>query len=924
MSQRFVSRDQELNQLSTFLNNTLNGRTQVCFITGEAGTGKSSLIEEFVVQSEKLNEKLLFTRSNCNAQTGISDPYIPFRIILGMLIGDNANAITSNNAQRISQVLKFSGRVLVEIAPDLIGTLIPGMNVLAAVARMGAKEQGLLQGLEKRASAAERNQNDIEQSQIFLQYTALLRRLAQEYPLVIILDDLQWVDAASNALLFHLVRELNTCRILFVGLYRPSDVAAGRNHERHPLEQTLNEIKRIYGDVWIDLDKTTQRNGKAFVEALIKSQLNNNNISDAFRDALFRRTGGHALFTKELLRSMQERGDLIQDADGRWQESPQLNWDELPARVEGIIEERIARLSKDLRDILNVACVEGQDFTVQVIARIQRIRDLELASELSDELEQRHHLVQETGEVQFGQTRLSHYMFNHALFQVYLYSTLSKAKRRMLHAEVAETLEDLCSEQKEMIAVQLAYHYTEAIQTQKAAIYLQLAGEQAFKLGEFNQACTFFNQALAAIGEDAGHNALNRSLLLWWIGETYYHTGLYGDAETHYRKSIEIARQLGDMNTITQGLVSLAQSLRRQRDSEQAMSIGQQAVSIARQTVNRSQECSAKRVLGIIYGQMNRNDERLSLYQEAVQIANEIGDVVQIMACLNNLGVVYGGVFGNYAEAIEYYKKALDLGQQHHRLTGQAIYLQNLAVSYRNLGDYKNAKIYTDRHLELTSKISNTQSTSVAYENFGIILLHADIDNIHLTVELAVEKWRQSIEIADRYKRIETQVNSRNRLLISCLIRNQLDDALQIVKETKQFLTRFTANTQVWSETLLEAITYLRRGEVDRANDLFEGAKYNAIQVLYTKRWAYKYHLAFAQAGIALLKSPIARSNYLAQATKCFQDAIDTCGLVGILNDALIVLREMQKADSDGVLNPIEQNLIEKRQIACNNQPSND
>lgn len=918
MKHEFVSREQELQRLSTFLRKALNSETQVCFITGEAGTGKSSLIDEFVFQSERLDEKLLFTRSNCNAQTGISDAYIPFRIILGMLIGDNANAITTKNAQRLSKVLKVSGRVLVEIAPELIGTLIPGMNLVAALARMGAQERGLLRGLEDQAIAAEKNQNDIEQSQIFLQYTALLRRLSEEYPLVIILDDLQWVDAASNALLFHLVRELRACRILFVGLYRPSDVAAKRNQERHPLEQTLNEIKRIYGDVRIDLDKTTQQNGQTFVDALINSQPNN--LSRAFRAALFERTGGHALFTTELFRSMQERGDLSLDTDGRWQESPQLNWDEVPARVEGIIEERIARLSNDLREILNVACVEGQDFTVQMIAKIQGIKERDILNKLSHELERCHHLVQETGEVQLRETILSRYTFNHALFQVYLYSILSRAERRILHAEVAETLETLYSEQTEMIAVQLAYHYTEANKSEKAATYLQRAGEQASKLGEFHQARTFFNQALAAIGDDAAHTAFNRAQLAWWIGETYYHTGIYNTAETHYRKSIEIARQLGDMNTITQGLVSLAQSLRRQHDSEQAMSIAEEAVSLARKTGNRSQECSAMRVLGIIYGQINRTDERLSLYQEVLRIADEIGDVVQKMACLNNLGAVYGDGFGNFPKAIEYYEKALELGKQHHRLTGQIIYLQNLAVSYRNLGNYEKAKRYNEQHLELTSKVSNTQYTSVSYENFGILLLHTDPGKIHL----AVEQWRRSIEIADQYNRIETQVDSRNRLLISCLIRNQLDEALQVVEKTKPLLKKFTANTLVCSEILLEAITYLRRGQVDEANRFFQSAKDNATEALHTKRWAYQYHRAFAQAGIALLERPNLRSDYLAKATKWFQDAVDTCGWMGILDDALIILREMQKADPDGVLKSIEQELIEKRQIAWKNKPSND
>ena len=167
-------------------------------------------------------------------------------------------------------------------------------------------------------------------------------------------------------------------------------------------------------------------------------------------------------------------------------------------------------------------------------------------------------------------------------------------------------------------------------------------------------------------------------------------------------------------------------------------------------------------------------------------------------------------------------------------------------------------------------------------------------------------------------------MDSRNRLLISCLIRNQLDEALQVVEKTKPLLKKFTANTLVCSEILLEAITYLRRGQVDEANRFFQSAKDNATEALHTKRWAYQYHRAFAQAGIALLERPNLRSDYLAKATKWFQDAVDTCGWMGILDDALIILREMQKADPDGVLKSIEQELIEKRQIAWKNKPSND
>lgn len=94
-------------------------------------------------------------------------------------------------------------------------------------------------------------------------------------------------------------------------------------------------------------------------------------------------------------------------------------------------------------------------------------------------LEHRHRLVEDIGEVRFGTTQLWNYTFSHALFQVYLYNNLEIPERQMYHAEVAETLEELYAHEAETIAVQLAYHYTVAGEIEKAATYLQLTGKQA-------------------------------------------------------------------------------------------------------------------------------------------------------------------------------------------------------------------------------------------------------------------------------------------------------------------------------------------------------------------------------------------------------------------------------------------------------------
>jgi tetratricopeptide (TPR) repeat protein len=271
-------------------------------------------------------------------------------------------------------------------------------------------------------------------------------------------------------------------------------VAWGRGDERHPLEKVLAEFKRVFGDVWIDLARVEKAEDRDFVDALLETEPNR--LGEEFRAALTLQTGGNPLFAVELLQAMQERGDLIRD-DGHWVEGPALDWGMLPARVEATIAERIGRLEKVHREILSIASVEGEIFTAQVVAQVQGVGERKLLQGLSGELEQRHHLVRELGEIEAGSRRLSQYRFSHDLFQQYLYESLSLGERRLLHGEVAAALEALYEGAAEGVAVQLARHYSQAGENQSALKYLEMAGRAAIAAYAYQEAENHFRHALA-------------------------------------------------------------------------------------------------------------------------------------------------------------------------------------------------------------------------------------------------------------------------------------------------------------------------------------------------------------------------------------------------------------------------------------------
>jgi predicted ATPase len=164
---------------------------------------------------------------------------------------------------------------------------------------------------------------------------------------------LHWVDSASASLLFYLGQALEKSRILVLGAYRFEDVALGRDAEPHPLADVVNEFKRYWGDIQIDLDLARANEGRHFVDALLDAQPNA--LDEPFRQALFKHMGGLPSFTVELLRDLQERAELVSDASGRLVAASTLDWNALPARIEGIIEKRIGRLDSDLQETLITA-----------------------------------------------------------------------------------------------------------------------------------------------------------------------------------------------------------------------------------------------------------------------------------------------------------------------------------------------------------------------------------------------------------------------------------------------------------------------------------------------------------------------------------------------------------------------------------------
>jgi DNA-binding SARP family transcriptional activator/predicted ATPase len=617
----FVARERQLAQLNRCLEAALAGHGTVMFVTGGPGRGKTVLMQEFARRGMAMHPDLLVAMGSCNAFSGAGDPFLPFREVLDQLTGDSeahwaAGVFTHEHSLRLWHNLPLAAEALVKGGADLIDTFLPGaaLSDRAAIYASSASpnDEAHLRRLQELVERRAARPPDpmLQQSALFRQYARVLCEVANQRPILLLIDDLRWIDTGSVGLLFYLGREFanGSCPVMVIGAYRPEEVALGRpstlpavagQRERHPLEEALTEFKRRSGDVWLDLSRVDEAEGRRFVDAFLDTEPNR--LEQGFRGALLQRTGGHPLFTIELLRAMREQGDLVKDGAGMWVEGSALNWGRQPAQVEAVIEARIGRLDEELRDLLTVASVEGERFTAQVVAQVLGVPEWDALRGLS-ELGERHRLVRESEEFQAGGRFLSRYQFAHALFQAYLHDTLSVGERRLLHGQVAMALEALFADRKDAVVAQLAHHYAEAGHREKAIEYSQRAGELAVRKSANVEAIAHCELALELLKTlpDSQERDLKELALQLGLGAPLLATQGYAAPEVGrtYIRATELCRQMGETPLLLMALYSLGTFHATRGELETAREIGEQMLGVAQRAENPVSVAAAQSLLG--------------------------------------------------------------------------------------------------------------------------------------------------------------------------------------------------------------------------------------------------------------------------------------------------------------------------------------
>lgn len=645
----FVAREYEVERLQTFLTRALAGQGQIVLVQGEAGSGKTTLLRAFAQQAQAAYPDLIVAESVCNAYTGAGDPYLLFRELANLLsggldAGDRDGFGAEEQARRLRTFGPIVVPTLVEHSPLLLDHFVPSATLLAYAETFANPQAPWLQKLAARVG---RQQTDempavvLEQQQLFAQYLELLQRLAAQRPLLLILDDLHWIDPSSLNLLFFLVRKLTQSRVLFIGSCRSEVLDLDVAGKPHPLIPVFAEFKRSFGDIVIDLDKTTEERGRQFVDALLDNQPNQ--LDEAFRQALFHHTAGQPLFTAELMRHLQTQGDLQQNEAGLWIEAAPLNWPNMPARIEGVIEQWINQLTPALRQILQVASVEGEEFTAEVVARVQGVRERELVQQLGEVLERRHRLVSFVGLTWVGTQRLSHYRFRHNLFQKYLYHNLDAAEKAYLHADLVGALEALYAEQIEHAVVPLARHCKAAGLLDQAAAYYRQAGQRAQQLSAYPEAIEHFQQGIAILRQLPPTTARLQSELALQLALGNILLAIKGysapEVGESFQRALALSQQVGENSESIAVLRGLQRASLASGDWQAARKWGEQLLEKLDAQVEPGARAEAHRTSAVTSFYLGDFTETLHLVEQGIVAYQRQPDYPYLQQFGNHIGV---------------------------------------------------------------------------------------------------------------------------------------------------------------------------------------------------------------------------------------------------------------------------------------------
>jgi predicted ATPase len=543
---RFVGRQSELEQLQKALEQAQAGHGQVVGVMGEPGVGKSRLFYEFKI----ISQRGCLVLETFSVSHGKAYPYLPLIELL-----KNYFQITPRDDERQVQE-KVAGKVLI-LGRALEDTL-PYLFALLGV----AEATGSLQHMDPQ----------IRKRRTLEAIKRLLVRESLNQPLILIFEDLHWLDTETQAFLELLSESVATARILLLVNYRPE--------YRHEWGS-----KTFYSQLRLD------PLGREEAEEMLTALLGDGSTLQPLKQFILAKTEGNPFFMEEIVQDLFEQKVLVRDVSrvGTAHPTPTGALPEsftdlhIPPTVQAVLAARIDRLPLEEKGLLQTLAVIGKEFSLSLLTKVVDQSEDKLQSLLS-------HL--QAAEFIYEQPAFPEveYIFKHALTQEVAYGSVLQERRKALHERTAQAIEILFHPRLEEHYSDLAHHYSRSTNTEKAVQYLHLAGQQAVQRSANAEAITHLTAALELLKNLPATPERDQQELTLQIALGVPLMATKGwsapEVERAYTRARDLCEQLGETRQLFSVLRGLWECYEVQGKLVAARELGEQLFSLAENTAD--------------------------------------------------------------------------------------------------------------------------------------------------------------------------------------------------------------------------------------------------------------------------------------------------------------------------------------------------
>jgi DNA-binding winged helix-turn-helix (wHTH) protein/tetratricopeptide (TPR) repeat protein len=458
---RLIGRSVAMSRLQGTLQRTLRGERQVVFVTGEAGIGKTALVDVFQRQAGTENSALRIARGQCVEGYGGQEPYYPMLEALGHLC-------RGEGQESVVQILATQAPTWLVQFPALVN-----------------REQREKLQRELLGAGRERMLREIADA---------LETISLETPLLLVFEDLHWVDHSTVDLIAALARRRRPAKLQIIGTYRPVDVLVSE----HPLKGLKQDLLVHHLCQEVALEPLSE----VEVAEYLAAESSNASIPEGLAALLYRHSEGNPLFMLAALEHLREQ-NLVTQENGSWRTSHPIDEIDIqaPESLRDEIEGQIARLREEEQRALEAASIVGISFSVAVAATAANLSAEEF-EKVCERLSRRHQIIRALESNRFADGDDSQrYEFVHSLFREALYRRQSSGRRSRLHRQIGHRLEALCARPELEAAAELANHFEQGGDWVRSIQYLTVAAITAGKRFEPRQAAKLLEHALELIGK---------------------------------------------------------------------------------------------------------------------------------------------------------------------------------------------------------------------------------------------------------------------------------------------------------------------------------------------------------------------------------------------------------------------------------------